>query len=123
VACVVVQPGHNGRVTRTQPLPSRLIGLTDRIPRKLSDLAGPSDGWVSLPLRLAWTGLSDFDVSDDKERLTLYRTLLDCGQRSDMTKYLNADLLCRDWPRIRRLTARRVIAVWERQLPELGETG
>jgi hypothetical protein len=100
-------------------LPSRLIGLAERIPESLGELAGPSEGVVSLPVRLAWSGPSDFDVSDPGQRLTLYTTLLDCGQRRDIVYYVNAELLCRDWPRIRRLTARRVIAIWERRLPGL----
>jgi hypothetical protein len=38
-------------------------------------------------------------------------------------KYVNAELLCQDWPRIRRLTSRRLIAIWERILPDLASTG
>ena len=108
-------------MTQTQPLPSRLIGLSARLPRSLADLTGPDHGRVTLPVRLAWSGLSEFDVDDDKERLTLYRTLIDCGQRYDFVQYVNAELLRRDWPRIRKMTARRVIAVWERLLPELAQ--
>ncbi|MFC0004525.1 hypothetical protein [Micromonospora siamensis] len=106
-------------MTSPAPLPSRLIGVADRIPESLSALRGPTEGRVSLPLRLAWTGLSEYDVSDPRQRLTLYRTLIDCGQRGDIMRYVNAQLLHADWPRIRRLTARRVIAIWERRLPEL----
>ena len=78
---------------------------------------------TSSPTRLAWSGPGDFDVTDPLERLTLYRTLLDCGQREDIIRYVNAELLCRDWPRIRRLTARRLVAVWERCLPDLVTAG
>jgi hypothetical protein len=106
-------------VTSPAPLPSRLIGASARIPESLSELQGPDSGTVSLPLRLAWSGPDTFDVSDPGARLTLYRTLLDCGQRYDIIEYVNAELLCRDWPRIRRLTSRRLIAIWERRLPDL----
>ncbi|SBT52076.1 hypothetical protein [Micromonospora auratinigra] len=106
-------------MTSPAPLPSRLIGVTDRIPPSLSLLRGPSQGAVRLPLRLAWSGLTEFDVADARQRLTLYRTLMDCGQLDDIVRYVNAALFRRDWPRIRRLTARRVVAVWERRLPEL----
>jgi len=105
--------------TSTEPLPSRLTGVVRRVPESLSLLAGPDSGRVSLPVRLAWSGPSDFDVADPGERLTLYRTLMDCGQREDIIVYVNADLLRRDWPRIRRLTARRIISLWERRLPDL----
>ncbi|HEV8567946.1 MAG TPA: hypothetical protein VGQ92_12800 [Actinoplanes sp.] len=106
-------------MTSTDRLPSRLIGLADRIPESLAALTGPSAGRVTLPVRLAWSGPADFDVADPKERLTLYTTLLDCGQRDDIVRYINGALLVHDWPSIRRLTARRVITIWEKRLPDL----
>ncbi|OKI87700.1 hypothetical protein [Micromonospora sp. CB01531] len=106
-------------MTSNAPLPSRLTGAADRIPDSLSALTGPDHGRVSLPVRLAWSGLSEFDVTDSRQRLTLYRTLMDCGQREDIMRYVNGPLLRRDWPRIRRLTASRLIALWEKRLPEL----
>lgn len=106
-------------MSSTAPLPSRLIGAADRIPESLAQLHGPDSGVVSLPTRLAWSGPSDYDVSDPGQRLTMYRTLMDCGQRADIIQYVNAELLQREWPRIRRLTSRRLIAVWERCLPDL----
>lgn len=106
-------------MTSTEALPSRLHGVVDRIPASLGLLAGPDQGRVSLPVRLAWSGPTEFDVTDPRERLTLYCLLLDGGQRDDIIRYVNATLLRQDWPRICRLTARRVIALWERRLPEL----
>ncbi|MEU4679418.1 hypothetical protein [Micromonospora sp. NPDC023737] len=100
-------------------LPSRLLGVVDRIPASLAELSGPEHGRVELPVRLAWSGLTNFDVSDSRQRLTLYRTLMDCGQREDIVRYVNATLVCSDWPRIKRLTARRTVALWERKLPGL----
>ena len=106
-------------MTSSTALPSRLIGQADRIPASLAQLTGPDHGRVELSVRLAWSGLTEFEVADPRQRLTLYRTLLDCGQRDDIIRYVNANLLRRDWPRIKRLTARRLVALWERQLPEL----
>jgi hypothetical protein len=106
-------------MTSTEPLPDRLSGAGRCIPASLADLTGPDRGRISLPVRLAWSGPTDFDVSDHKERLTLYRTLLDCGQREDIVRYVNAELLRHDWPRIRRLTARRLVSLWEQHLPDL----
>lgn len=106
-------------MTSPAPLPSRFIGVAERIPASLSLLAGPETGMVSLPVRLAWSGPSDFDVTDPGQRLTLYCIMLDCGQRDDIVRYVNAGLLRREWPRIRRLTSRRMIAIWERILPDL----
>ncbi|MGR6317304.1 hypothetical protein Q2K19_06440 [Micromonospora soli] len=106
-------------MTSNVPLPSRLIGAADRIPSSLGLLAGPDRGTVRLPVQLAWSGPADYDVADPRERLTLYCLLLDCGQRDDIVRYVNATLLRRDWPRIKRLTARRLTMLWERRLPEL----
>ncbi len=111
--------GHTGPVSTTEALPSRLRGVADRIPVSLGLLSGPRSGRVKLPVRLAWSGPGDYDVGDPGERLTLYCLLLDCGQRDDIIRYVDAALLRQDWPRIRRLTARRVTRLWERQLPDL----
>jgi hypothetical protein len=106
-------------MTSTVRLPSRFLGAEKRIPSDLTQLAGPTAGTVVLPVRLAWSGPSDFDVSHPAQRLTLYRTLMDCGQLDDVLRYVNAEYLRADWPRIRRLTSKRLIAVWESRLPEL----
>ena len=113
--------GDNVGVTSTT-LPSRLIGVADRIPRSLQELVGPASGSVDLPTRLAWSGLRQFDVTDPAQRLTLYRMLMDCGQLHDIATYVNSEFLVRDWPRIRRLTARRLVALWEKRLPELASS-
>jgi hypothetical protein len=115
--------GDTGPVTSAADLPSRLIGLEQRIPTSLADLHGPSGGVVVLPLRLAWSSPTDYDVSDPGQRLTLYRMLLDCGQREDIIRYVNPELLRREWSRIRRLTSRAVIEVWESLLPDLAVSG
>jgi len=49
----------------------------------------------------------------------LYTTLFDAGQRDDIARYVNRDLLIEDWPRIRRLTSRELIGIWEERLPVL----
>ncbi len=111
--------GHTGPVSTTEALPSRLHGVADRIPTSLEELSGPEHGRVTLPTRLAWSGLTEFDVDDSGQRLTLYRTLMDCGQREDIVRYVNPALLRQDWSRIRKLTARRVIRLWEGRMPGL----
>jgi hypothetical protein len=74
---------------------------------------------VHLPNRLCWCGPADFDVTDAGQRLTLYTTLLDCGQLGDVVEYVILDLLEQDWPKIRRLTARQLVRLWEQRLPQL----
>lgn len=98
---------------------TRFDGAERRIPGSLDELRGPADGVVVLPERIAWSGSASFDVSDPRRRLTLYRRLLDCGQLEDVISYMNAHLLLTEWSRIRLLTSRRLIEIWERRLPEL----
>ena len=99
-------------------LPSRYAGVEDRIPA-WEAFRGPESGVVQLPHRLAWSGPTSYDVSDMRQRLTLYSVLLDCGQRDDVARYVSRALLSADWPNLRRLTSRELIGIWERQLPQL----
>jgi hypothetical protein len=71
-------------VNPAEALPSRLIGAAQRVPASLAEFAGSGHGRVSLPEWLAWSGPREFDVSDPGQRLTLYHTLLDCGQREEI---------------------------------------
>jgi hypothetical protein len=108
-----------GAVTGATQLPSQLPTYLNRIPRSMAEFRGPEHGMVGLPVRVAWSGLREYDIDNPAERLTLYRSLMDCGQREDIGRYINGDLLREEWPRIRRLTARRIIDLWERLLPAL----
>jgi hypothetical protein len=86
-------------------LASRWAGVERRVPESLDEFRGPSSGVVQLPLRLAWSGLREFDLADEKLRLSLYRTLLNVGQRDDLVRYLNAGILVSDWPVLRKLVS------------------
>ncbi|GIF22848.1 hypothetical protein BJ973_000794 [Actinoplanes tereljensis] len=92
--------------------------VSDRIP-EWDELIGPASGVVELPNRLYWSGDPRFDVGDDRERLTLYTTLLGEGRRADIARWVNPQHLVADWPSVRRLTARNLISVWESRLPQL----
>jgi hypothetical protein len=46
-------------VSPTEVIEQRYRG---RLPRALDDLAGPEHGTVQLPLHIAWSGLTAFDV-------------------------------------------------------------
>jgi len=52
----------------------RYAGVAARIPTGWEELQEPSSGGVHLPTRLAWSGLTDFDVADPGDRFALYRT-------------------------------------------------
>lgn len=110
--------GHNAEVEASE-LPDRYAGVEARIPETWDELQGPADGVIHLPNRLAWSGLTDFDISDPGDRFALFCILLDCGQRADVGRYVNADLLRREWPRLRRATTSQITRRWEQRLPGL----
>jgi hypothetical protein len=81
-----------------------------RLPAALVDLAGPARGTVQLPLHVAWSGQTAFDLDSPKPRMHLYRIVLAEGQLADVTAYLNHDLLISQWPALRTLSSNTVRA-------------
>ena len=92
-----------------------------RLPAALGDLSGPAHGTVQLPLHVAWSGQTAFDLDLPKPRMHLYRIVLAEGQLGDVTAYLNRDLLVSQWPVLRTLISKTVRGVWESAFPELTE--
>lgn len=92
-----------------------------RLPESLDDLAGPGYGTVQLPLHVAWSGQTAFNLDLPKACMHMYRVVLAEGQRGDVATYLNRDLLVRQWPILRNLIGRTVRKVWEAAFPELTE--
>ena len=92
-----------------------------RLPRSLDDLTGPNQGTIQLPLHVAWSGLTAFDVSLPKRCMSMYHIVLTEGQRDDLTAYVNRQLLVSYWPVLRRLVGRIIRDVWESAFPELTE--
>jgi len=101
-----------------ESLPSRFATAGSRVPG-WDDFRGPESGTVDLPNRLCWSGSPRFSIDDPLDRLALYAALFDAGQRDDIARYVNRDLLIEDWPRMRRLTSRELIGIWEQRLPAL----
>jgi hypothetical protein len=93
----------------------------DRLPRSLDELAGPVHGTLQLPLHVAWSGQTAFDLDRPKPCMHMYRIVLAEGQRADVAEFLNADLLKRQWPVLRTLIGHIVRGVWESAFPELAE--
>jgi len=79
----------------------RRSGAAGRLPASLDELHGPEQGVVVLPRYLAWPGLREFDLSDDRLRRSLYGIVLTQGRRNDMARFVNARLLRADWPLLR----------------------
>lgn len=90
-----------------------------RLPESLDELSGPAQGTVELPLHMAWSGMTSYDMSKPRQRMGLYRTVLHEGLRDDLPRYLNQDLLLQLWPVLRTLVGRTVRAAWEDAFPQL----
>jgi hypothetical protein len=90
-----------------------------RLPESLDELQGPTHGVVELPLHMAWSGMTSYDLGKPRQRMGLYRTVLHEGLHDDLPRYLNQDLLLHLWPVLRTLIGRTVRAVWEDAFPEL----
>ncbi|MEU9247750.1 hypothetical protein [Streptomyces sp. NPDC048385] len=90
-----------------------------RLPQSLDELHGPAQGVVELPLHMAWSGMTSYDLGKPRQRMGLYRTVLHEGLRDDLPRYLNEDLLLRLWPVLRILVGRTVRSVWEDAFPQL----
>ena len=76
------------------------MGLAGRLPARLEDLHGPEQGVIVLPRHLAWPGMREFDVTDDRLRRSLYGIVLTQGRRNDLARFVNARLLREDWPEL-----------------------
>ncbi|MEU6194117.1 transcriptional regulator [Streptomyces sp. NPDC047061] len=90
-----------------------------RLPGELSELCGPSHGRVQLPLHLAWSGLTEFDLDRPRLRMSCYRIVLGEGLHDDLIHYLNPQVLISVWPTLRTLISRDLRDVWEEAFPEL----
>lgn len=72
-----------------------------RLPDRIEELRGPVQGTIVLPRYLSFPGLRECDVTNDATRRSMYGIVLTRGQRNDVARYLNADLLRSDWPLIK----------------------
>ncbi|GAA2268536.1 hypothetical protein GCM10010415_37800 [Streptomyces atrovirens] len=90
-----------------------------RLPADLLELRGPAEGVVEPQATVVWSGLRAFDLGNERQRMSLYRTVLAEGMREDLCALLNRDLLLRLWPTLRILVSTTVRGVWEEAFPEL----
>jgi hypothetical protein len=90
-----------------------------RLPRSLDDLTGPDHGTVQLPLHIAWSGLTAFDVERPALCLSMYHIVLTEGVRDDLTAFLNSRLLVGHWPTLRKVIGSAIRDAWESAFPEL----
>lgn len=93
-----------------------------RLPESLDELRGRTHGVVELALHLAWSGMTSYDLGKPRQRMGLYRTVLDEGLHDDLPRYLNQDLLLQMWPVLRTLDGCTVRTVWEDAFPQLASS-
>jgi hypothetical protein len=110
-----------GGADRISPAEVLRARYRNRLPRTLVELVGPSQGVVDLPLHVVWSGVSSFSVERPKACMSLYRIVLAEGQRQDLIRFLNKDLLLAQWPVLRQLVSRNLREVWEEAFPELAQ--
>jgi hypothetical protein len=95
-------------------LPGRL-GLAGRLPDRIEELHGPVRGVVVLPKSVAMPGMRECDLSDDASRRTMYSLLLTQGNRNEIVRLVNPELLSHDWPLMKNSLESRLSRRCERQ--------
>jgi hypothetical protein len=110
----VPTPGAAVHVSRYQSRPGRrALVIVD-----LTDLRGPADGTVELPIWLFWHPNRTFDLDDRALRRWVYQIVLrEASRPEDLTTYLNGEILVELWPDLP--LPRGVRRAWEEQHPSL----
>jgi hypothetical protein len=84
----------------------------------LADLAGPTAGVVNLPVRLAWTPPTRFDLGDPDDLAWLYEIVLrEAIHVDELRQYVHGPTLMAMWPALN--LPRGVRRAWEAQHPRL----
>lgn len=88
------------------------------VPDSLSELTGPTDGFVELPIDLDWSQQRRYDLAVDKDRRRLCETVVrEAMSRADLTRFLHAGLLLQLWPSL--WLPPRARSLWQEKFPEL----
>jgi hypothetical protein len=91
-----------------------------RLPDRIEELHGPAQGIIMLPRHLSFPGLRECDVTDETTRRSVYGIILTLGQRNDVARYLNPELLRADWPVIRDTLEPKLRGTCERRFALVG---
>lgn len=111
----------NRRKTPLQP-PADYRPYGDRRPyvvaETLAALNGPTEGVVTLPHHLDWSGHAEYALSRPGRLASMYKVVLtEAGAVDDLNSWLNADLLLRLWPTL--WLPPQLRRRWEEAFPEL----
>ena len=80
-------------------------------------------GVIVLPRHLSWPGMRECDVTDDTTRRNMYGIVLTQGQRNDVARFLNPEMLRSDWAQIRDALDPRLRDYCERRFALAGPAG
>ena len=94
-----------------------------RLPERIEELRGPAQGTIVLPRHLGFPGMRECDVTDGDTRRSMYGVILTQGQRNDVARYLNPELLRADWPLIREALDPKLRGTCERRFALGGLSG
>ncbi|MFV2086557.1 hypothetical protein [Micromonospora sp. LOL_021] len=88
------------------------------VPDTLTGLTGPTEGVVTLPHHLDWSGHAEYDLDRPARLVSMYKVVLtEAGSVDDLNTWLNADLIRRLWPALWLPT--RLRRLWEGTFHEL----
>lgn len=98
------------------------VSYGDRKPyvvaERLEELSGPTDGTVTLPAHLDWSGNATYDLGKPARLASMYRSVLnEAGCAEDLGAWLNGRLLAELWPTLWLPSALR--RLWEDAFPQL----
>jgi len=88
------------------------------VAERLDDLRGPTDGTVTLPQHLDWSGNASYDLDKPARLASMYRTVLnEASSTDDLHAWIDGRLLVRLWPTL--WLPPQVRQLWESRFPEL----
>ena len=86
-------------------------------PSLLSDLQGPAEGMLEVPITVHWGPSRVFDLDEAGQRRMVYQALVREGNLQVQEALLNEMLLRQEWCGL--ILPERCRALWEDRFPEL----
>jgi hypothetical protein len=84
----------------------------------LGDLRGPTEGTVTLPHHLDWSGRATYDLDRPARLASLYKAVLnEASTVEDLRDWLDEQVLIELWPTL--WLPARLRGLWESKFPEL----
>lgn len=88
-------------------------------PERLEDIHGPSEGILTLPLRVYWGPKAECDLGEPEDVIKAYQAILREAVREDQEELLNAALLRQMWGQL--MLPARCRDLWENRFPQLAQ--